>query len=69
MLIFTVLTGVCVHRSTTARKAGGLDFIAIGGKGGAQSAPIVENNAVKPGAQSRHGGIWKTRKPLQAGLV
>ena len=33
--------------STTTRKAGGLDFTAIGGKGGARSAPIVENNAVE----------------------
>jgi hypothetical protein len=32
--------------STTTRKAGGLDFTAIGGKGGAPLAPIVENNAV-----------------------
>jgi hypothetical protein len=28
-------------RSTTTRKAGGLDFTAIGGRGGARSAPIV----------------------------
>jgi hypothetical protein len=30
-----------VPESTTTRKAGGLDFTAIGGKGGARSAPIV----------------------------
>jgi hypothetical protein len=28
-------------KSTTIRKAGGLDYTAIGGKGGARSAPIV----------------------------
>jgi hypothetical protein len=37
-----------------------LDFTAIGGKGGARRAPIVENNAV----ESRRGGIWKTQLRL-----
>ena len=44
--------------STTTRKAGGLDFTAIGGKGGARKAPIVENNAVEPGAKHP---VWKTQ--------
>jgi hypothetical protein len=48
------------QESMTTRKAGGLDFTAIGGKGGARSDPIVGNNAVEPGAKSRRGGIWKT---------
>ncbi|MGD9043633.1 MAG: hypothetical protein PVG06_07970 [Desulfobacterales bacterium] len=48
-------------KSTTTRKAGGLDFTATGGNGGAQSAAIVENNAVKPGAQHRHAGIEKPK--------
>jgi len=29
------------NESTTTRTAGGLDFTALGGKGGARSAPIV----------------------------
>jgi hypothetical protein len=45
--------------STTTRIAGALDFTAIGGKRqGARSAPIVENNAVKPGAKNP---VWKTQ--------
>ncbi|MGD9044786.1 MAG: hypothetical protein PVG06_13790 [Desulfobacterales bacterium] len=44
--------------SITTRKAVGLDFTAIGGKGGARSAPIVENNAVEPGAKHP---VWKTQ--------
>jgi hypothetical protein len=30
-------------------------------KTGARSALIAENNAVKPGAKSRRGEIWKTQ--------
>ena len=43
----------------TTRIAGGLDFSANGGKRHAvRSAPIVENNAVKPGAKHP---VWNTR--------
>ena len=40
-------TRVIIRASTTTHKAGGLDFTAIGGKGGARSAPIV--------------AVWKTQ--------
>jgi len=44
--------------STTTRTAGGLDFTAIGGKRqGARSDPIVENNAVEPGALNDHTAL------------
>jgi hypothetical protein len=48
--------------STTTRAAGGLDFTAIGGKRqGREVSPIVENNAVEPGAKNP---VWKTQLRL-----
>jgi molybdate transport system ATP-binding protein len=50
--------------STTTRKAGGLDFTAIGGKKQGSEAPqIVENNAVEPGANHP---VWKTQSADRA---
>ncbi|MCP4711140.1 MAG: hypothetical protein GY869_21175 [Planctomycetes bacterium] len=41
--------------STTTRAAGGLDFAAIGGKGGARSAPIVAGGIgwAAPGSEAQ----------------
>ena len=45
--------------STTTRKAGGLDFTAIGGKRqGREVPPIVENNAAEAGAEHP---VWKAQ--------
>ncbi|MBW2412322.1 MAG: hypothetical protein JRF72_21185 [Deltaproteobacteria bacterium] len=41
--------------STTTRKAGGLDFTAVGGK--RQGREVPQSLRVEPGATSRPGGI------------
>jgi len=38
-------------------------------KTGARSAQIVENNAVKPGAKFRRGGIWETRSEREMSIL
>jgi len=43
------------HESTTTRKAGGLDFTAVGGK--RQGREVPQSLRV----ESRLGGIWKTQ--------
>jgi hypothetical protein len=53
--------------STTSRKAGGLDYTAIGGKRqGREVPPIVENNAVEPSAKHP---VWKPQSDLENKLT
>ena len=50
---------VAASESTTTRKAGGLDFTAIGGKKQGREVPqIVENNAAESGAKHP---VWKAQ--------
>ena len=52
-------TPVLHAESTTARKAGGLDFTAAGGK--RQGREVPQSLRVEAGAKPRRGGIWKTQ--------
>jgi len=52
-------TNVHFEESTTTRKAGGLDFTAIGGK--RQGCEVPRSLRAEPGAKSRRGGIWKAQ--------
>ena len=49
----------CQFESTTTRKAGGLDFTAIGGKKQGREAP--QSLRVEPGAKYP---VWKTQLPV-----
>ena len=50
--------------STTTRKAGGLDFTAIGGKRHGREVPqSLKNNAVEPGAKHP---VWKTQSNIKS---
>jgi hypothetical protein len=61
-LQYTPVIAPLTSESTTTRKAGGLDFTAIGGKRqGREVPPIVENNAVETVDSRAKYPVWKTQ--------